>query len=386
MAYLPIRFLMLQQLASADLTVTAIAEKIGAIRNSVAKSVDAAHGQGVVHITDYCKGVPIYRHGPGQDAPRPVHLVPEDPKAKPIPPVVPVLSPSLEYFEMADLLPGVRHFTCARYRSTLSIASCADRYQKANATSDPDLRLTHCRGCPFGAGHCGQEAPNESPLFGRTICGRCRTGATRLIGKHLCISCYNRARELRIGANAKGTAPINLARLDQRSITFRAAGGGVKTRVLAESVDTEELVIAVLRDSVSAVQFGWCAPAATDGLIGDEFDRSIGDSEPCESTAGAGVVTDVECDAVPATAGLDVLPADAYAVLRAAVDQLDAAVPACAPGMSRRSATKLRQKTRRQVRVSNLTVAKLRGVGALPAPVVSPRRNKLYSPLLFASN
>ncbi|SOE59215.1 hypothetical protein SAMN05414139_01493 [Burkholderia sp. D7] len=397
MAYLPIRYLMLQQLASADLTVTAIAERIGAIRNSVAKSMESAHEQGIVHIAGYDKRIPIYRRGAGLDSPRPPAEVLEAPEAKPVAPVVPVPYAGLEYFEMADLLPGVTHFMCSRYRSTLSVASCADRYQKANATSDPDLRLISCRGCAVGASHCGQEVPNESRLFGKTLCARCRTGATRLIGKHICPSCFNRAREFRIGRNGKGTVPRIV--LEPRSISYLTAGE-VKTRTLSESLDNDELVIAVLRDSKSAVAFGFRAPAAMDWLLGDEYDRSIGDAPGdisvtpeavTENTAGvpapvAEVVTDVECDAEPATSGLDMLQADPYEALRAAFDQLDTAVPVCVSGMSRRAARKLRQEARRQVRVSNLTVAMLRVVGAVraPLPIVAPLPVKLYSPLLFA--
>jgi len=125
----------------------------------------------------------------------------------------------------------------------------------------------------------------------------------------------------------------------------------------------------VIRDESSRIAFGFRAPAAMDWLLGDEYDRSIGDSEPCEAAAVAEVVErDVECDAEPATAGLDALPADPYAALRAAVDQLDTAAPVCAPGLSRRAAKKDRQKARKQVRVSGLTVSMLRDVGALPAP------------------
>jgi len=73
--------------------------------------------------------------------------------------------------------------------------------------------------------------------------------------------------------------------------------------------------------------------------------------------------------AEPATAGFDVLPEDPYALMRAAVEQMDRDARVCAPGLSRRAAKKLR----RQVRVSSLTAGMLRNVGALPpAPVVAP--------------
>src|ERR1700722_19341145 len=168
MANLAIRYLMLEQLASADLTVTAIAERIGAIRNSVAKSIEQAHEHGIVHISGYDKRVPIYRRGPGLDVPCPVA---EKPEGKPIPPVVPVTYAGIEYFEMADLLPGVQHFSCQKLRSTLSVASCADRYKRTLTDGPENDRYIACRGCPVGASHCGQKAPNESRFFRMTICG-----------------------------------------------------------------------------------------------------------------------------------------------------------------------------------------------------------------------
>jgi len=367
MANLAIRFLMLQQLASADLTVTAIAERIGAVRNSVAKSMEKAHEHGIVHIAGYSKGVPIYRRGAGQDEPRPPAEVLEAPAAKPVPPVVPVLSASLDYFEM-DILPNVQHFTCTKLKSTLSVESCADRYKKAMAGGPENDRYIVCRGCPIGASHSGQEAPNESRFFGKTICGRCHTGATRLIGKHLCISCYNRSRELRVGKNRKGTAPVKLTRLDQRSIAYRTAGV-VKTRTLSESVDTEELMVAVLRDTPSSVTFGFKNPALHARFDGEQFDRSIGDAET--DTVVAPIVPDeaayVEHVIKPATAGFD-----PYERLRDVVEKMDHEVRVCAPGVSRRAAKKARLRARRQVRVSDMTVGLLRNVGALPASVPVP--------------
>lgn len=371
MAYLPIRFLMLQQLASADLTVTVIAEKIGAIRNSVAKSIESAHAQGVVHISGYRKGVPIYRHGPGQDEPRPVDLAPTVPEAKPVPAVVPVPYAGVEYFEMTDLLPGVQHFMCSKLKSTLSVASCADRYQKAMKGAPESDRYIACRGCPVGASHCGQKAPNESRFFGMTICGRCHRGATRLIGKHLCISCMNRQYEYLKGKNAKGTVPVNHAALDRRSITYRA-GDEAKTLARDLTVDAEELVIAALRDSKDAVTFGFNNLAMHARFDGEQFDRSIGDSEEGDAVP-ASIAADetayVEHVVKPATAVFD-----PYARIRDVVEKMDRDVRVCSPAMPRRVAKKARLRARRQVRVSNLTVGLLRNVGALPAPapVVTP--------------
>jgi hypothetical protein len=95
-----------------------------------------------------------------------------------------------------------------------------------------------------------------SPLKGMTICGRCHTGTTRLIGKHLCVSCANRQYEYLKGRNAKGTKPVKLAPLEPRKIRFMS-GSAPKTLYMPLTVDTEELIIAALRDSKDTVRFGF---------------------------------------------------------------------------------------------------------------------------------
>lgn len=379
MGYPSIRYAVLEQLASADLTVTALAERIGSIRNSVAKSIEQTHEHGVVHIAGWDKRLPIYRRGPGLDEPRPPAEVLKAPEDKPAAPVVPVLYQGIEYFEMADLLPGVRHFMCTKLKSTLSVESCADRYRKANADAPESDRYFTCRNCPIGAAHGGHTAPNTHKFRGMTICGRCHRGSTRLIGRHLCISCYNRSRELVLGRNAKGTAPVNLASLEQRSITYRA-GDVVKTRVLDKTLDMEELVIAVFRDEANMVTFGF-KNTAMDWLLDDEFDRSISDTPddifvtPEPVTENAAVAAPIARDEAmhvehvvkPATAGFD-----PYARIREVIEKEDREVRVHSPGISRRAAKKARLRARRQVRVSDMTVGLLRNVEALPAPAPAP--------------
>jgi hypothetical protein len=157
------------------------------------------------------------------------------------------------YFEI-ELLPGVQHFSCERLNATLSTASCVERYQRAAEAESADLRYRRCRSCPIGARHAGARPPNESPLFGLTICARCHRGATRLIGKHLCVSCYNRQREQRVGKNSKGNAPVKLLPLARRTVTWLASGE-VKTRTIERSLDIDELIVAVLRDETHTLKF-----------------------------------------------------------------------------------------------------------------------------------
>ncbi|MEX3764416.1 hypothetical protein [Paraburkholderia phenoliruptrix] len=157
----------------------------------------------------------------------------------------------LDYFEMPEL-PGKKFFRCERYNATLSTDTCASNWRAGN-DEGAHARM-RCKVCPLGAIHAGETAASMSPLKGQTICGRCHQGCTRLIGKHLCVSCYNRQREYLLGKNAKGTKPVKLAPLEPRAIRYMA--GSVPTILRMQlSVDTDELIVTALRDSKDRVRF-----------------------------------------------------------------------------------------------------------------------------------
>lgn len=151
-------------------------------------------------------------------------------------------------------MPGVQFFRCDRLRATLSVPSCATMWKGGNR--DNVERLARCKACPMGAVHAGETAASMSPLMGQCVCARCHSGASRLIGKHLCISCYNRQREWIIGRNSKGSAPSKMAPLAARRIRFMCGGTPV-TLALEHSADTMELVVAALRDSRKRVMFAF---------------------------------------------------------------------------------------------------------------------------------
>lgn len=157
------------------------------------------------------------------------------------------------YIEMAEM-PGVPMFRCDRLRATLSVSSCAGMWRGGNQENVE--RLDRCKCCPIGAVHAGETAASMSPLMGASVCARCHVTATRLIGKHLCVSCYNRSREWMIGKNSRGTAPIKFKPLERRKIRF-LAGGEPQTLTLEHSHDVMELVVAVLRDSKKRVVFSF---------------------------------------------------------------------------------------------------------------------------------
>lgn len=160
---------------------------------------------------------------------------------------------AVTYFER-DELPGVPAFRCERLRATLSVGSCADMWRKANHENVE--RLSRCKSCPIGATHAGETAASMSPFMGACVCARCQQTAPRLIGRHLCVSCYNRQREAIVGKNSKGTRPTKLKPLARRTVRYFADGAAV-TLTIDHTVDTTEMIVAVLRDSKKRATFSF---------------------------------------------------------------------------------------------------------------------------------
>lgn len=154
-----------------------------------------------------------------------------------------------------EFLPGVKHFACERLRATLSVPACAGNWRRGHY--DGDQARQRCKGCAIGAMHAGEEGASQSPLLGTPICGRCHRTSTRLIHRHLCPSCYNRQREVLVGKNGKGTPPVKWQILAWRTVSYQRLDGTVVDRTIDRAADTDELVVAVLRDEKHAVRFGF---------------------------------------------------------------------------------------------------------------------------------
>lgn len=164
----------------------------------------------------------------------------------------------VEYFERAEM-PGVQHFRCERMRATLSTGACAGMWRRANGGGeDRDA----CLRCALGAVHAGEVQASLSPLRLSPICARCHNPARRLIGKMVCVSCKNREYEWIRGRNAKGTRPTKLGALCRRRIRY-LAGDEPRSLVVSLSLDTDELMVAALRDSPNRVRFGLGTGAPT---------------------------------------------------------------------------------------------------------------------------
>lgn len=78
-----------------------------------------------------------------------------------------------------------------------------------------------------------------------------------MIGNRLCVSCYNREREVRIGKNGKGTVPTKLKLADMVLGVVLDAGSANARRVVyrAPAVNRDELETDVLRRTIGRVEF-----------------------------------------------------------------------------------------------------------------------------------
>jgi hypothetical protein len=156
-------------------------------------------------------------------------------------------APGVEYQTRSECQ-ALSFFRCDALRSTMSTASCALNWARQRDAALEDRSA--CHGCNIGAAHAGEEPDRRSVMFGLPFCNRCRRRAMRIIGGTLCPSCWNRARELRIGRNSKGRPPRKLRLVPARlGLVIDPAGAGERCSELAEPAvrDMLELGIAALR-------------------------------------------------------------------------------------------------------------------------------------------
>jgi hypothetical protein len=120
---------------------------------------------------------------------------------------------------VSDAVALLEMFTCERLHARMTVNACARQWLKANTATDrhgkrveppPWDSLHHCLRCPVGAQRCGRTIDPIADAVAalKPICPRCLRVADRIVNargeRPLCVSCYNRDREVRIGKNAKG--------------------------------------------------------------------------------------------------------------------------------------------------------------------------------------
>ena len=113
----------------------------------------------------------------------------------------------IDYFEYPGV-PG-RYFRCEAMRASLAETRCASMYRDAKRLpASACSSLEKCIGCEIGAMHAGdKDVQRKTAVVGSLTCARCREHASRLVVGGICVSCYNRQREVEKGRNAKGVPP-----------------------------------------------------------------------------------------------------------------------------------------------------------------------------------
>lgn len=187
------------------------------------------------------------------------------------------------YFDIAGV-PG-KYFECKRY-GKMSTEACGKNFTAAPRAFRLAGRLEGCVGCPVGKSHAASAAEAEGPrsrclqgvfpvggtpveaVYYRPVCLRCRRDGkeegSRLISRlrlvrqqTICVSCFNREREVMRGANAKGAKPKKWALFRPRVAYVR------DSRVMREAmatpvVDRIEVALTLLRKP-GAVGVMWAA-------------------------------------------------------------------------------------------------------------------------------
>lgn len=148
-----------------------------------------------------------------------------------------------------------RVFECPRHRVIMMEVSCVAAFQEAKRTGQTGRRAA-CLGCPIGPVHSGELAPKPNRVM---VCVRCRrspsdcddprhVGAVRLVrGGLVCVSCYNREREVVRKRNAKGTMPVKWAGLRPITVVGLADDGTKTVMTIPLARDLTEAILTLHR-------------------------------------------------------------------------------------------------------------------------------------------
>lgn len=163
-------------------------------------------------------------------------------------------------YKTLDGVPG-QYFDCPYIGGMLSVKSCAAMYCEAMSPKGlKEGRRIACRACELGALHAGvpSTVASASRFLGVSYCSRCHGDARRLIRGSICVSCYNREREVLIGKNAKGGKPIFGKAVGTAMLAcFLDGGKTTQVRRMDKVVTRLEGLLSVLRTESKTVSFGW---------------------------------------------------------------------------------------------------------------------------------
>lgn len=107
----------------------------------------------------------------------------------------------------------IQLFTCPRHPGELRITlnACAELWRRWNTVTHVD-KTSHCQGCALGAKHAQAPLPLQARLALRPTCACCGRSDLRYVpSRALCISCYNRQREILRGRDRRGNALVGRA-------------------------------------------------------------------------------------------------------------------------------------------------------------------------------
>ena len=158
-------------------------------------------------------------------------------------------------------------FRCSPLSATLSPMGCARLFAKfQNLSPKPWEHSAPCRGCSIGASNALELAIvaisravtqfQDVQTRLAPVCPRCVRAEYRIIlNCGLCVSCYNRAREVLVGRDRKGRVPVRLkARIFATTLSVRDVGGDWRA-VSFPAVSSEiEAAIRILKTSVAPVE------------------------------------------------------------------------------------------------------------------------------------
>lgn len=160
---------------------------------------------------------------------------------------------NIEYFKIEGIEGD--YFACERLRATLKVETCAARYKTAIAG---EVNIG-CWRCPVGAKHCGEEIKPRS-IGESKLCARCLEYSQRIVHNRLCVTCYNRTREVLVGKNAKGTKPRDLQIYPEQVRVMRDGTWRV-VRINNTSKFTETVVSAARQEP--GATFAWSSSYIT---------------------------------------------------------------------------------------------------------------------------
>lgn len=140
-------------------------------------------------------------------------------------------------------------FHCTRLLIDLSPEACAKRH--ARQEDYP------CSTCPIGARHAAElgipVVRDKTRAAHTRPCCRCGRHEFRLIGARMCVSCWNREREWKIGTNRKGGKPTICLRWFEALViapegltTRRNTGAGITVQGLSGSCEDFSMRMAAL--------------------------------------------------------------------------------------------------------------------------------------------